>query len=250
MFRSATKWALAACIGLLAGLAHAACYDLRRAEPAYLEGHLSFRIFAGPPGFEDVQKGDTPEPGYVLALRDAICLDGDEDFADPDYFFNEVHLLPTERTEAAMRALDDTDVAVDLSDPMPAMTGHHHRPLVAWVTAIRPLAAPPRETGSAASTVEAFYIALGQGHGALAASFVIPEKTLKGPFSAEAMTRFYGSLAEPLRLLSVEPDGPARFQVRYRFRSAGGVCDGRATVTTVTRDGRHFIRSIKAGNGC
>ena len=235
---------------LLTGSAHAACFDLRDAEPAYLEGHLSFRIFAGPPGFQDVQKGDTPEPGYVLALRAPICIEGDDDFADPDYLFDEVQLVPTEETDAAMRALDDTDVAVDLRDPMPAMTGHHHRPLLAWVTAIRPLTAAPEEIGSASAVVEAFYLALGQGAGALAAQFVVPEKTVKGPFSPDAMTRFYGGLAEPLRLLSVEQTGPDRFRVHYRFRGAGGTCDGRATVSTVTRDGRHFIQSIKAENGC
>lgn len=49
--------------------AHAACFDVSKSESAELSGVLSHRIFAGPPGYEDVQKGDTPEPGYVLKLQ-------------------------------------------------------------------------------------------------------------------------------------------------------------------------------------
>lgn len=54
---------------LLASAAHSACYDVSKKEPSSLIGHLSHRIFAGPPNFEDVQKGDTPEPGVCVEAR-------------------------------------------------------------------------------------------------------------------------------------------------------------------------------------
>jgi hypothetical protein len=43
---------------------------------------LNYRIFAGPPNYEDVRKGDTPEPIYILTLAEPICASRDE-FVDP-----------------------------------------------------------------------------------------------------------------------------------------------------------------------
>ncbi|GAB5461977.1 hypothetical protein [Hoeflea alexandrii] len=236
---------------LPAPAAHAAgCFDVSAGEPARLEGELSFRIFAGPPNFEDVQKGDSPEPGYVLTLPQPICLTGDADFTDPSYLFDEVQLVATEATAQAMREFRNRTVSVDLVNPMPAMTGHHHRPLVAWVSAIATAGNPTENYGSAATTVEAFYLALGAGDGATAAAFVIPEKTTKGPFSAAELTRFYGGLREPLELISMTAISTAEFLASYRFAAGDGICDGRALVRTENRDGRFFIRSIKALNGC
>lgn len=235
------------------GPALAGCFDVSKGEPERLTGLLTHRIFAGPPNFEDVQRGDTPEPGYVLTLDEDICLTGDADFADPAYRFDEVQLVETEETAKAMQELRDQRATVSLRDPMPAMTGHHHRPLVAWVTAIEPddeTADPTAGYGTAQTVVEAFYRALETGDGGLAAGFVIPEKTRTGPFSPKALSRFYGSLAEPLRLQSVKALGADRFAVRYTFTSTAGRCDGRATVTTTKREGRNYVRSIRADNGC
>lgn len=241
--------------GLMAALllplpAAATCFDLSKDEPRELSGVLSHRIFAGPPNFEDVQTGDAPEPGYVLKLDTPICLTGDEDFADPDYDFDEVQLVSTDTTGDLMMALNEHRVHVTLHNPIPAMTHYHRRPLVAWVEAIKPEEDPSIGADPGASTVEAFYLALGSGDGASAAGFVIPEKTGKGPFSAKALSRFYGALPEKLRLVELHKVGPNRFSVRYRFRSAAGKCDGSATVTTVKRKGRSFIKAIKAENGC
>lgn len=230
-------------------LAHAACYDVSKAEPSSLIGHLTHRMFAGPPNFEDVQKGDTPEPGYILKLDQPICITGDE-FADADTMLDEVQLVPTEKTARDMAALRDTDVFVDVKDPMPAMTGHHHRPLLAWVTEISSARDITTSYGTAATTIEAFYAALHSGDGKLATNFIVPEKTKKGPFSATAMTKFYSSLAEPITLIDVHPIGDNRFAVRYRFRSGSQACNGAATITTVKRNERDFIQSIHAKNGC
>lgn len=44
------------------------------------EGLLSHHIFPGPPGYEDVRKGEQPEPAYIVTLSQSVCVraDGDE----------------------------------------------------------------------------------------------------------------------------------------------------------------------------
>lgn len=227
----------------------AGCYDLSRQEPRQLTGMLSYRIFAGPPNYEDVQKGDTPEPGFVLTMDSPICLQGDE-AADPALSFSEVQLVETELTAGVLAKYKQQEVTVTLERPMAATTGHHHRPLVAWVTDIAPLQDPTEEYGTAASTVRAFYYALAAGDGETAASFVVSEKRASGPFSAHALTRFYGNLAEPLNLVDLQPSGSGKFRVRYTFKSGKSRCDGEAIVTTTKHDGADFIKTIKALNGC
>lgn len=217
--------AFASALLLAAANADAACYDLSKGEPRSLTGVLSHRMFVGSPGFEDVRKGDMPEAAYVLRLPAPICLGGDE-FADPGKMFSEAQLVETEKTANAMRLLLGKDVTVALSRPMPAMTGHHHRPLVAWVTEIVAAEDPTVEYGTAATTVRGFYAALASGDGGEAANFIVPEKRV-GPFSPDQMSRFYGALASPLALLAIEPDGPDAYLVRYRFTSGAGRNRGR-----------------------
>ena len=84
--RRAGWLAALALIGLtfcLAPKATAACIDLKQANKLSFEGMLNYRIFAGPPNYEDVRKGDTPEPTYILTLTEPICASGDE-FVDPE----------------------------------------------------------------------------------------------------------------------------------------------------------------------
>jgi hypothetical protein len=225
------------------------CYDISTYEPEVLEGELSFRIFAGPPNFEDVQRGDTPEPGYVLVLPSPICITGDDEFTDPDFSFDEVQLVPERQVQTAMRHLTGRPVVVELNDHLPAMTGHHHRPLVVWVKAIREVNSKA-DPGSAGPVVVAFYEALSAGEGRLAASFVIPEKTIAGPLSAKALNSFYGNLSQPLQLLGITEKFRHEYSVKYHFVAGKNVCDGEALVHTESRNGRNFVSSIKALNGC
>ncbi|MBX4949595.1 hypothetical protein HJA95_08380 [Rhizobium binae] len=242
-------WLWTASLLFGASAAQAACYDVSKKEPSSLIGHLTHRIFAGPPNFEDVQKGDTPEPGYVLKLDRPICIEGDE-FADPNKMFDEVQLVPTESTAKEMAKFRNSDVYVDVTDPMPAMTGHHHRPLLAWVKTVSSARDITASYGTAATTIEAFYAALHSGDGRLASSFVVPEKTHKGAFSPKALTSFYGSLSEPITLIDVSRVSDSRFSVRYHFSYGKRACDGSATVTTINRGGRDYIQTIHAENGC
>jgi len=113
------------------------CYDVSKGEPGVLSGKLLHLIFPGPPNFENVETGDKPEPTYILQLQSPICISGD-DFADPKNKFSQIHLISEKAIWSAMKKLINHNVVVDLKDQMGAETGHHHAPLVAWVTAIKP----------------------------------------------------------------------------------------------------------------
>lgn len=230
--------------------ARAECFDISKSQPAELSGELSARIFAGPPGYEDVDKGDTPEPGYVLKLKAPICLTGDPDFTDPTVMFDEIQLVARDSTSKAMEALDGRTVQVRISDQLPAHTGHHHRPLVAWVDEISADGDSTAVDATGLSTVRDFYKALAAGDGKTASALVVEEKRRKGPFSAKELTRFYGGLREPLELVDIREKGSDRISVRYRYKTKSGVCDGQAIVRIVSRDGRQFIREIKVEDGC
>lgn len=115
----------------------------------------------------------------------------------------------------------------------------------------------PREVGpmaspshSGAATVRGFYQALGSGSGALASNYVIPEKRLSRPYSPEGISRFYGRLPEPLRLTDVTELSDSSYRVTYHYSAGRTRCDGRAVVTTTTRDGHTYIRSIRSLSGC
>jgi uncharacterized caspase-like protein len=111
--------------------------------------------------------------------------------------------------------------------------------------------AEARDATDGAATVQAFYTALAAGDGDTAARWVIPEKRQSGPFSAAAMTKFYGRLVEPLRLTAVESIAPNEFRARYTYVApASRRCDGVAIIRTTRRNGVNLIGSIKALAGC
>jgi hypothetical protein len=97
--------------------------------------------------------------------------------------------------------------------------------------------------------VQGFYKALSAGNGELAAKFVLPEKR-SGPFSASELSRFYGSLSEPLRLISTEEIGSDTILTQYTFRGNSGSCDGKAIVSIVIQQDGTYISGIRTLNGC
>ncbi len=107
------------------------------------------------------------------------------------------------------------------------------------------VARTPREA------VLGFYDALARGDGVDAVRYIIPEKRGRGPFSAEAMQRFYGGLLEPLKLQDIAADDEDTFRVSYRFRRAdGSACDGRAIVSVRDSTWGYLVESIRALTGC
>jgi hypothetical protein len=129
-------------IGLTLGLAsaaNAACLDLKRTNALSFEGTLNYRIFAGPPNYEDVRKGDTPEPTYILTLAEPICASGDE-FVDPRDMFSQIQIFPESPDDAApalsrdLRRWVGKRVVVEGTSAFGAHTGHHHAPLMLPIT--------------------------------------------------------------------------------------------------------------------
>ena len=69
--------------GVTAGVNRAAvasdpCIDVKQTRTFSFEGVLAYKVFAGPPNYEDVRRGDTPEPTYILQLNRPICVSGDD----------------------------------------------------------------------------------------------------------------------------------------------------------------------------
>jgi Domain of unknown function (DUF4431) len=78
-----------------------------------------------------------PEKPYILRLTSGVCLDAD----DPDEAVKNtrtIHVFPAEeKLEPAFRRLVGKTVAVR-GRPFPALTSHHHAPIVMQVNEIVP----------------------------------------------------------------------------------------------------------------
>jgi len=139
------------------------------------EGTLNYHIFPGPPNYEDVRKGDSPEPAYLVTLDRPICVTGDE-FVDPAETFDQIQIWPeydntraiTESIQSDLRRLVGKRVVVEGSSAFGRHTAHHRAPLVLPISKIvaasDPARAyerdPTRAYGTPMTTVEAFYLAL------------------------------------------------------------------------------------------
>lgn len=116
-------------------------------------------------------------------------------------------------------------------------------------TSRTPEVQPTHDPGMEA--VRSFYAALGAADGQAASSLVIPEKRASGPFNADAITKFYSTLFEPLQLRNVAALGNGQYQAEYVYRrNAHTTCDGSAIVTVVPRGSQLLIGAIKALRGC
>lgn len=235
------------------GVAHGACLDVSKEGVLVFTGTLTFQIFGGPPYNGGVTKGDTPEPSYILKLDSPICAEGD-DFVDPNTKVDRIQVYADsslDGLEPKLKRLIGQRVTVQGKSIFGAHTGHHHAPLVLPVGSVEKDPDPTAAYETPMTTVQAFYLALGAGSGEEAVRFVVPEKRRSGPFSAEAITRFYGNLDEPLTLTNVAALSGHEYRVRYRFVARGGKrCDGESLVKTVRLREENLISSITTLNGC
>lgn len=248
------KLALAFLLALTTQALAADCIHVDGKTEVTLSGTLSFAIFAGPT-YEDVTKGDIPEPTYILELDEPQCFTGDDDLAAEGK-------VPTAHLYVAgdghpelwqqLRMLIGRHVRASGRQPFAAITGHHHAPVV---MAIDSITAEHEDAlwyqGTPATTVMAFYEALEVGQGGVAAEFVVPDKRRSGPLSADALTSFYGQLRTPLDFVDLWPLGENEYEALYTYETANGrFCSGRAVVTTTKVDDRNLIAGIEAKNGC
>ena len=166
------------------------CIDVSSPNPIELFGRLTHRTFPGPPNYEDVQQGDTPESAYILNLATPRCFFGDQ-FLDEKDQISQVHLIVNGEDDrglfAALHERIGESVAVTGNAAFGAHTGHHHAPVLMIVRNVSNRA-EANETGM--TTVQAFYLALAVGDGSRAARYIIPAKRRSGPLSATAMSSF------------------------------------------------------------
>ena len=111
---------------------NANCVDVRDSASLRFEGTLELRTFAGPPNYEDVRKGDTPEPTYILRLDNPTCAFGDE-FLDPKQKIDRLHISAS---GMGLRGFVGQRIAITGSEAFGAHTGHHHAPLVMMVKSV------------------------------------------------------------------------------------------------------------------
>lgn len=205
-------------------------------------------------GFVYVIKGAEP----MIARLAAFDL--------PDATYRPLPALDAAPTNAQVANADDGTSAVPRTitpphedDRVPDAPHVGPAPKSAPVTRnARVEARPPRTEDSPTAdrrsagedTVRRFYIALGAGDGALASAQVIPSKRSSRAYSADAISRFYGSLSDPLRLTSVRPLSGGAYRVTYRYGGTGIRCNGSATIWLSSVEGRPLIRSITAADGC
>jgi hypothetical protein len=115
--------------------AAAACLDVRQGTGFVFEGVLAYRIFPGPPNYEDVRQGDRPEPAYILRLDQPVCATGDE-FLDGNKKIDRVQIYPGKESSTSqnlpkeMRRMVGRRVSVEGKSPFGAHTAHHHAPLL------------------------------------------------------------------------------------------------------------------------
>jgi hypothetical protein len=243
-------------LGLVLTSANAACLNLKQTSNLSFDGILSYHIFAGPPNYEDVRKGDTPEPTYILKLDAPSCATGDE-FLNPSERFDKIQVYPADSGAIGrflsrdLRRFVGKRVVVEGNSAFGAHTGHHHAPLMLPITKIAIPFDPTRAYGTAMTTVQAFYMALGAANGEEASKFVVSEKRSSGAFSANAITNFYSKLIVPLTLIDVLAINSNEYRVHYSYVASGsGRCNGESIVRTTKINGMNLIESIRALNEC
>ncbi|HEX5734736.1 MAG TPA: DUF4431 domain-containing protein [Blastocatellia bacterium] len=110
-------------------------------EPATvtLNGKITRKTFAGPPNYESLKEGDTPETYWVLHLTKPICVNGDENMPggeEPERNVSNIQLILSKEQYARYRGLVGKRVEVS-GKLMHAITGHHHTNVLLTATGIK-----------------------------------------------------------------------------------------------------------------
>jgi hypothetical protein len=106
--------------------ASAACWHYK--ERVSLRGTLTRQVFAGPPGYESIARGDKPEIYYVLKVHQPLCVIATP--SDPDEpavknVTNIQMMLTGQDQYVLLERLIDKPVRLS-GRFIAAHTGHHH----------------------------------------------------------------------------------------------------------------------------
>ena len=115
-------------------------------EPATvtLKGKISRKTFAGPPNYENVKKGDTPESYWILRLSKLICVNTDEKIIGGEKrerTVSNLQLILSGEQYAQYKGALGKRVEVS-GKLMHAHTGHHHTNVLLTVTGIKSVREP------------------------------------------------------------------------------------------------------------
>ncbi len=100
------------------------------------------------------------------------------------------------------------------------------------------------------ATVNSFYTSLGQGDGFAANSLIAPEKRKNANYQPQALSKFYGTMSEPLEIVEIKQLNSAEYVVDYYWRMDNKTCNGRSGVSLTSIEGRVYIENIRTINGC
>ena len=102
-----------------------------------LTGTITKMTFPGPPNYESIRKGDTPETSWVLHLRKPICTTASTD-NDAEKSVTDLQLILTARQYTIYKKFVGRKTSVTITGKLThAMTGHHHTPVLMDVTRIK-----------------------------------------------------------------------------------------------------------------
>jgi len=109
--------------------AHADC--LSYSGRVQVTGTLVRIVFAGPPNYESVARGDQAEPQFVIQLDKPVCVKADptNDFAVFVPSIRDIMLMLNPPQFGQLRSRLGTRVMLS-GGLMAAETGHHHTPVM------------------------------------------------------------------------------------------------------------------------
>ena len=121
---------LAAETPAMAADAQKTCINLTKAgAQATVSGVLTVQLFAGPPNYESIARGDAEERAFIIELPRRLCAD-DGEFIRPTILFDRVHVSASdEAILGVLKSAVGRTVTVR-GQAFGAHTGHHHAPLV------------------------------------------------------------------------------------------------------------------------
>ena len=128
---------------LLASTAYARAQEGRclSYDPAEVQvsGTLSKMVVPGPPNYQDVKKGDTPETIWILTLNKAVCVTGNtDDINEPEQNVTDLQLVLQPSHFAQLRRMGSGKVqVVSLGKLFHAHTAHHRTKVLLDVKEIR-----------------------------------------------------------------------------------------------------------------
>jgi hypothetical protein len=110
-------------------------------EPASvkLKGKITRKTFAGPPNYESVKEGDTPETYWILHLSRPICVNADENMPggeEPEKNVSDIQLIVSAEQYTRYKGIPGKSVEVS-GELMHSITGHHHTNVLLTVTGIK-----------------------------------------------------------------------------------------------------------------